>query len=128
MEANLGPCCRIASALCAALALAACSVMPHVDWRPHEDRLVEVEYRFEKGRDHWVTAPASGPDLTVFELGTIPAVVDERHANGARELLVPRDCATLLLRCRYRAYGAPGQPPSSPELLFPGAATVRVLE
>lgn len=128
MEANLGPRCRIASALCAALALAACSVMPHAEGMTHEDRLVEVEYRFEKGSDHWVAAPASGPDLTIWELGTIPAVVDERHGNGTRELLAPRHCETLLVRCRYRAYGTPGRPPRSPQHLFPGAASVRVLE
>lgn len=116
------------SALCAALALAACSVMPHAEWPPHEDRLVEVEYRFDGAGEHWVAAPSSGPDLTIWELGTNPAVVGERHANGTRELLVPRHCETLLVRCRYRAYGAPGQPPRSPQHLFPGAASVRVLE
>lgn len=128
MEANLGPRCRIASALCASLAVVACSVMPHAEWPPHEDRLVEVEYRFEAGEEHWVAAPASGPELTVWELGTNPAVVGERHHHGTRELLVPRHCETLLVRCRYRAYAAHGQPPLSPQHLFPGAATVRVLE
>lgn len=128
MTVNLGSRCGFASALFTALAGAACSVMPHAGWPPFEERTVEVEYQFAAGREPWFVAPASGPDLTVYELGTTPAVVDERHTVGARELRVPDHCRTLVLRCRYRAYAAPGQPPRSPVQLFPGATAVRVLE
>lgn len=102
--------------------------MPHAEWPRFEERLVEVEYRFTAGSERWLVAPASGPDLTVYELGTSPAVVGERHGQGGRELLAPWDCGTLVLRCRYRAYGSADQPPRTPQLLFPGAAAVRVLE
>ncbi|MHC5065071.1 MAG: hypothetical protein ACYTG5_13985 [Planctomycetota bacterium] len=76
-----------------------------------------------------IEVPASRPDLTVYELRTEPAGLQEAFSDGKRYLRIPAGCRELLLHCRYRVHGFDESSPDlpSPGRVFPGASSLSIL-
>src|SRR5262249_25973685 len=108
----------------AAALAAACSTLPPTEWPPHDERTIVAEYAVADGV--LVALPLRGPDRTIPECQLDPARLHDRFPADQRLLELPRGCARLRVRCRYRAYGNGGAPPPPPTELFPGA-TIHVL-
>ena len=105
----------------------ACSNVPPAT-RPASLALhVEVEYEIPAEQDDPIELPMSGRYLTVLELATDPPDLAETYRENRRFLHPPDGPATVLVRCRYRIYAAPGSGFSPTAELFPGAAAIRVL-
>lgn len=107
--------------------LAGCSVLPPAEYPPHRDHHLEVRYELPPEGERRLQVPASGAELTVYELLTEPAGIPEAFEAGRRWLLPPPEIDTVILRVRYRTFAAEDGD-LAPEHLFPGAARIHPLQ
>lgn len=108
--------------------LAGCSVLPPSEYPPYEDHYLEVLYELDAGAERRLEVPASGIDLTIYELRTDPSDIPETFEQGRRWLVPPPDVDTVTLRVRYRTFAVGEDPARAQEKLFPGATLIRPLQ
>lgn len=108
--------------------LAGCSVLPPSDYPPYEDHNLVVLYELGEGGDRRLQVPASGLDLTIYELRTEPSGIPESFEQGRRWLLPPPDVDTVTLRVRFRTFDTEGDSARAHERLFPGATWIRPVQ
>lgn len=107
-------------------ALGGCSVVPEPGFPPFAEYRVQADYMFTAQGRHTVPVPSSDGSVTVLAMRTEPPLV-EQFASGRRFLLVPPGCDHVTVHCQYRDYSQNDQGTfRRPEILFPGARTLRI--
>ncbi len=111
------------------LILSGCSTLPDGAYPQSIEYEVRASYEFSSQPAGPIEVPASRQDLTVYELRTEPADLQESFSAGKRFLLVPPGCRELRLHCRYQVHGFDETSPDlpSPRRVFPGASKLSVL-